>query len=60
MLECAYQLFLGVISIGEKPIKKGHTNKRRHDDNISDALRVQHVILQGMYRIFHGNNISVF
>ena len=38
-------LIFVVISVGEKTIKKGYANQRRHDDNVSDALRVQHVIL---------------
>jgi hypothetical protein len=45
--------FLVVISVSEKTIKKGNANQRRHDDNVSDIFRVQHVILQCVYCILH-------
>jgi len=42
-----------VVSVGQKAIKQGYANQRRHYDNVSDALRVQHVIMQCVYRAFH-------
>jgi hypothetical protein len=46
-----------VISVGQKTIKQGYTNQRRHDDNVSDALRVQHEILKGL-ESFHSCNLT--
>jgi hypothetical protein len=48
-----------VIPVSEKTIKKGYANQRRHDDNVSDAIRVQHIIMQCVYRVFHISNPEV-
>jgi len=45
MFDVHPQLFFVVISFGEKSIKKGYANQRGHDDNVSEALGVQHIIL---------------
>ena len=47
---------LVVISVGEKTIEKCYTNQCRHDDDISNVFRVQHIILKGVYCVLHINS----
>jgi len=47
------QITLIVIPVGQKTIKKSYADKRRHDNNICDALRVQHKILQRVDCVLH-------